>query len=144
MGLTDEQIQANRKSASNVIKIQLNLDQTANSDWTYDQRTQYDKALAAYILAHPAAFASQDIQTAQKVKSTDYSPLDDTDFSYSDFGNEVVNNVVDAGTKVASIGTGVLNTANLVGKILPFVAIAGGLFLAYVFFTSQAAKIKAI
>jgi hypothetical protein len=92
--LTDAQIAANRKSAANVVKNQLGLDVIDVTLWTFDQRVSYDKALAAYISAHPDAFGSQDLAIAADVEQKDYGQLSDPDFSFADFGNAVVDEAV--------------------------------------------------
>jgi len=139
--MTPEQIAANRKSAMNLALTRTKLNDIPKAEWTYDQRAAYNKALASIIAENPQSFDAQDVATAKQVERADYSPLSSADFSFSDFGSAVVDNVVDAGGKVANVGTGVLNTVAVAGKLLPWVAIAGGLFLAYSFFKGKGAKL---
>ena len=124
MTLTPEQIQANRKSAINLALTQTGLIDKAKVDWSYDERTNYNKALAKIIKDSPTSFATQDVATASQVERADYSPLASADFSFSDFGSAVVDNVVDAGNSVAGIGKGVLSAAKLAQYAIPIAGVA--------------------
>ena len=74
--LTVEQYRANLASAKNVVRYNLGLDQIAPSDWTYSQRTAYNKALADLIAKYPDRFSAQEQQVAEVVNAKAYEPLD--------------------------------------------------------------------
>lgn len=65
-----------RQDAATIVRGNLNLLDTAPSDWTYEQRTSYNKALSAYIQAHPVIFTAQDLESAKLVESRPYEPLE--------------------------------------------------------------------
>lgn len=92
--MTDEQIKVNRGAAANLTQIQLGLDLIPPSEWTYEQRTEYNKALASYIAGNPSLFSAQDLVTAKDVQNTDYGILQDTTPKFEDFISEVGNQVV--------------------------------------------------
>lgn len=89
--LTAAQLAANRKSAVNVVRNRLGLDVIAPSAWTFEQRVAYEKALAEFIAAHPAAFDAQDMATARDVSQKDYGALSSPDFSFGDFGGALLD-----------------------------------------------------
>lgn len=122
MNLSPEQLAANRKSAINVALSSTGLNEKPKAEWTFNDRAAYNKALADIIAKNPDAFSSQDVITAKDVEKKDYSPLASSDFSFSEFGSAVVDNVVDAGNSVAGIGQGVLSTAKLAKWGIPLVA----------------------
>lgn len=117
--MTTEQLAANRKSASNVIRMRLGLSSIAPSDWTYDQRVQYDQALAAYISSLPAAFSEQDLITAQEVAGNNYGGLQDSSFQFSDFLEETAAN---AAEPFQAIGDGIISTAKAAKWAIPVIA----------------------
>lgn len=102
MSLSAEQIQLNRKSAANVIRAQQGLQDFAPADWTYEQRTNYNKALANYIAANPSLFAQQDLITAKDVQNTDYGFISDYTAGdvFSDFTSEIANQAVSINSAV--------------------------------------------
>ena len=67
------------------------LDKIDPSNWTYDQRTHYTKALATYILANERIDA-QFKPMIQRIADSEPSPLVDASFDWSMFGTEIVNN----------------------------------------------------
>src|SRR4051812_30528304 len=89
---------ANLKSASNLVAAQMGFDVVG---MTYDQRLKYNRALATVIVKYPERFSEQAVTNAQiSLKKID-APLDDTGFDISAFNNEVVNNALAIGSKVA-------------------------------------------
>lgn len=122
--LTADQISANRKTLSNLLRSQMSLPDNA-SDWTYSQRVDYNKAFAAYVLAHPDSFGTQDETTAQVITQEQPQDLSDTSLSANieAFGSAVLDNVTAAGADVAGIGQGVLNTASLAKYLIPVAAV---------------------
>lgn len=125
--LSPEQIAANRKSAANLIKTQLGLSEKP-SEWTYEQRGQYNKTLAQYIKDHPSAFGETELATADLVAQKTYSPMEDPGFAFSTFIEEVGAN---ASAPLVAIGNGVINTAKLAGFIMPALLIIGAVILIY-------------
>lgn len=85
-----------RAQAVATVRAQLGLNNTPSS-WTYEQRTAYNKALAAYILARPLGFTAADAGTAAHVASANYQPLENAGWSWAMFGSELKNNL-DVGT----------------------------------------------
>jgi len=123
--MTSEQITANRKSAGNLVRYQLGLDLIAESDWTYEQRTAFNKSLAAYIAAHPNAFAASDLVTAQQVTTNQYTPLQDSSFDAGEFLSTTAAN---AAAPFQAIGDGIITTANAARWVIPLFA-AGAVVL---------------
>ena len=123
MNLTPEQIAANTKSAINIALTQTGLKDKPKTEWTYDERAKYNKALADIIATYPDRFAPSQVTQAKAVEMADYSPLASSDFSFSDFGREVLNNAVAAGDSVAGVGQGVLSTFKLAKWVIPAVGI---------------------
>lgn len=74
------------------VRAKLGLQNRAPIDWTYEERTAYNKALAAAILADPAAPAAA-VETAQTVMNANYAPLDNYSVlqKLEDFTGEVVS-----------------------------------------------------
>ena len=72
------------------VRSALGLSNTPN-EWSYDQRTQYNKALAAYILANESVSAAARPLIAH-VANSEPGPLVDDSFDWSMFGAEVVKN----------------------------------------------------
>lgn len=116
--MTDAQIAANRKSAGNLVRYQLGLDTIAESDWTYEQRTAFNKALATYIADHPSAFSQQDVLTAGIVQQNTYQPLEDASFSTSDFLSTTAAN---AAAPFKAIGDGIITTATAARWAIPVI-----------------------
>ena len=143
MNLTDEQIAANRKSAMNLALSKSGLTDVQKSDWTYDQRATYNKALADIILQYPDRFGTQDVSTAHDVKQADYSPLANADFSFSDFGLEVASNANDlVGKPLVNLGKSVSGAFNFLGSVGPYLAVAGVLFVGYMFFKAKGKEVS--
>jgi hypothetical protein len=91
MPTTDSQALRDARGAR--ARAALGLSGIPPADWTYDQRTAYNKAVAAAILADSAGATAQDLATAQRVSAKDYSPLERYAFGdqVGDFFGEVVN-----------------------------------------------------
>ena len=73
--LTAENYAANRRTAAANVRAELSLTDLPPSDWSYSQRIEYNKRLAAVIAANPASFSEQDNRTAEIVTGKTYSPL---------------------------------------------------------------------
>lgn len=116
-----------RQQAASTVRSQQGLASIPPTEWTYEQRTRYNQALAAYILERPALFSKAEIDSAAIVFGKPYSPLQDATFDWSQFGDELASNA-------AQIGAGFQVTLN---KVL----IGLGLILAVVFiFKSKPAR----
>jgi len=72
------------------VRSALGLSNTP-SNWSYDERTNYNKALAAYILANESVTAAARPLIAH-VANSEPGPLVDDSFDWSMFGTEVANN----------------------------------------------------
>lgn len=80
-----------RAAAVAAVRQQQGLAGIPPAQWSYDQRTAYNKALAAYILARPSGFTATDAGTAAQISARDYSPLQDASFSWGEFTDEVTD-----------------------------------------------------
>lgn len=67
--------QESRNAAVAIVRQASGLAGIPPSEWTYEQRVQYNKDLAAYIQSHPTAFTAQDVATAKIVEQRAYEPL---------------------------------------------------------------------
>lgn len=117
---------AARALAVKNVRAQLGLSDTP-SDWSYEQRTTYNHALADYIAARPAEFSDQDALNAALVSSTVYGPLDDASFDWAMLGAETVKPVGDA---LKSVGDGALTVANAAKWAIPLLAVLAVIILA--------------
>lgn len=137
--LTDANFAANRATLTSSLVSQMGLSVTP-SDWTYDQRIAFNKAFAAYVIAHPDSFSATDLNTANGIAGESPTALDDTSLSadLSAFGSAVTDNVVAAGNQVAGIGNGVLNLASAAQYIIPVAGVIIVGILLYGFFRKQA------
>jgi hypothetical protein len=123
MALDDSTINDNRAAAIASVRDQLGLSSDPSS-WSYDERVNYNKALAGYIAAHPNDFNATDAATAGIVGAADTpTQLLDTSFDWSAFGTEVWN-------QAASINDSVnpFSPANR-GKLLWIAVAIGALYL---------------
>lgn len=90
---TPEQAKANREALIIAVRYQLGLQDTRPSDWTYDQRVNYNKTFARYITENPQAFTAGELQVAKDIAHRPLDALDDTSFvgNLSLFGDELLN-----------------------------------------------------
>jgi hypothetical protein len=114
--VTEENARRNLATAARLVRSQLGLSDLA-SDWTYEQRNQYNKALAAMILTYPASFTPEILASAARVSSLTYSQLEDTSFAWGEFAAETAQNA----KPVLSVALGTL----LAGAIVYFIFLAG-------------------
>jgi hypothetical protein len=73
------------------VRSQFGLTNILPIDWSYDQRTQYNKALAAYILKNETVSGTDRLRLAH-VAASEPGPLVDDSFDWSMFGAEIVKN----------------------------------------------------
>lgn len=125
--MTPEQLQKNRDDAAALVRAQLKLSSN-RTEWTNEQRQQFNKVLAAYIKANPDLFASVDLNNATVVESKTYTPLEDASFDFSDFTAELGSNVA---APFQAIGDGVISAAKLAKYAIPVLAIAAFILLVY-------------
>jgi hypothetical protein len=106
-----------------------------NAD-AYNQLTASNQALAQDIVANPQNYSSDQLARAQTYLGQKQTPLADTSFGsdVSAFGTAFTDNVVAAGEKIGSIGTGVLNLASLGSWLIPLVGVTLVGILIYAFY----------
>lgn len=128
-----------RAVAVKTVRAQLGLTDIPPSNWSYETRIAYNKALADYIQTNAASFSAQDQYIAGQVAQQAYAPLADTGVSadLSTFGNEFVNQLENAGSKVSAIGTGLLDTTELAGKLLPLLFLIAAGITVYSFYKTR-------
>lgn len=102
--------EAARQYAAATVRQQLGLPASSLS-WTREQRIDFNKRLAAYLLANPIGIDAETMRQASAVSNKTYEALADDSFSWVEFGDEFVNNA-------AKISTG------FTGKVLNGVAVA--------------------
>jgi hypothetical protein len=86
----DEIFAQNMQTARRVIGERLGVNP---NNLTFTQREEYIRALAAYVMQFPAAFAPLTVTAAQRIATLPPSmPLADTSFSWSDFGGGILDN----------------------------------------------------
>ena len=116
---------ANVRSAERIVAIEMDID-SPGGDWranlTYEQRIAFDKALAAYIVEHPAAFADGTLETARRIVDKNYAPLSDPSFDWSAFASAAVDEAAEAAGKVSGVGEGVLTVASAAKWAIQLVA----------------------
>lgn len=111
------------------VRKELRLDKKAPSEWSYTERTTYNKALGAIIVADahaggPGAPAPAEVAKAERALKADFQPLETYGpiSALSDFSGELVNQAEEVGSSVASVGEGV---KNLLGSFSWLVPVAG-------------------
>lgn len=110
---TEAQSAYNLKTAAARVSARLGLTDIADSDWTYDQRTQYNKALAQEILLYPQSFTDQTLESARRVADKDYQPLQGSD----PFGEFTDAFIEEAKITLPSIGNKLLIGAVIVAVV---------------------------
>ena len=119
------------RRAAIIAKLGLPNDGTA---WSYEQRTAYLKASAAYTLAAPAQFTADDLAIARRVLGATFEPLETytvTDAA-KDFGEEFARQAVSINDAVNPLAeanrAGFASTLKwtLVAGVLIYVAIKAG------------------
>lgn len=74
---------------------------------TYEQRVEYVRRLAEFILAYPDRFSPASIKTARAVALTEHQPLADASFDWVNFRSSLADNAVAVADSVADVGRGV-------------------------------------
>jgi hypothetical protein len=90
---TTEKARLNLRTAARNVRARLGL--SANpAEWSYEQRGQYNKALADAILTYPQSFTPEILTSAQRVKNSTYQALQDASFAWGEFAEETAANAV--------------------------------------------------
>lgn len=105
--VTAAQSRANLLTAARNVRARLGLSDTP-SDWTYAQRTTYNRELALEIQKYPQSFTEQTLTTAQGIASKTYSPLEDTSIAWGDFAADVVPKVGFSLAGISAVGLGLI------------------------------------
>ena len=132
MPATADQSRANLRSAERLAAIRLGIDLQDGSPLvtlTYEQRTAYNKAIAAIISANPDRFTPATVKTASLVVTTNYEPLQDTSFDADEFTSALADNALAVGASVASVGEGVKSALNLTAILIPAALVVGAFIL---------------
>lgn len=116
MAYTKEQQDAiNTASASIINRLGL---PKLKTDWSYEQRFNYNKELAAVINSNPAFFPEETRQLAKDIAQRDFQPLDEYSIgdAIRDFSAEFVNQAQEI-NPLSTVNRG--KTANtLIGVVL--------------------------
>ncbi len=120
--VTAEQNRANLRSAERIVAVEMGV--PVDGALEYAQRTEFAKRLAAKILAFPARFTAETLNTARLVTGANYSPLNDDSFSWTDFASAAVDNAVELGEGAADIGRGAAAAGSALRWALPLAAVA--------------------
>src|SRR5690606_14425092 len=123
------ELAANRAAAVKHVRAQQGLTGLHHSEWTYEQRVRYNKALADYILSRPGDFGGPELVAAGAVQAATYLPLEDTSVlaNIEAFGAEFGAQGLAAADSIAGVGRGVLNALSSAQWMIPVavVAVAG-------------------
>lgn len=84
-----------------------------------EQKQALTAALIDYIANNPTRFTAQQVSVATAERNRAKTLTGTGGYSETTFWNEVGKNVENAGMAVASIGTGVVTSVNLIGTLLP-------------------------
>lgn len=124
-----------RQDLINQARAQLGLADKAPADWSYMQRTEYNKLLASLIAANAESFPPQEVAVARAVEAKVYDPLSDLSAldDLSTFGDAFANELLATADAVADVGRGVRDTVSLAGKALPYVAALAAVAVALYF-----------
>lgn len=111
---------ANLASAEQLVQINLGLDGTAQSDWTQPQMISYIQGLSQQINSNPGAFNDATVTNAANISATNLNSLnlEDSDFSWTDFGQDLETNATNAAGGLVSIGNGISNALSSLGNTI--------------------------
>jgi hypothetical protein len=111
---------ANVASASNLVEINLGLDQIPQSQWTQAQMISYLQGLSAMIIANPSEFTAQELASAQQISGSNLNSLQlqDSSISLSDIGTALESSASAAGTSLVNLGNGISNVISSTGDAL--------------------------
>jgi hypothetical protein len=98
---------------------------TAYGNLAREQQIELTQGMIAYIQSNPGSFTPAQVETAriEAPRAATLTP-EDTSFSFSAFFNELETNAGNViGAPLVSIGNGVSQAVNLVGTLLPILAL---------------------
>lgn len=98
---------------------------SAYGSLTREQQIELTQGMIAYIQSHPASFTPAQVETArvEAPRAATLTPEDES-FSFSAFFNELETNAGNViGAPLVSIGNGLSQAVNLVGTLLPILAL---------------------
>ncbi len=135
-GISDAQKINNLHTASHLVAAQMGVDP---ANLTYEQRIQYDKALAVVITKYPERFTEQAVRNAQDSLKKNFTPLDNTGFDVGAFGGALVDNAVVIGNKLGGVGQNALDALSNVSTVLKWGLPIAALFFLYLYTKKKAA-----
>jgi hypothetical protein len=128
---TDAEAQANLAELVRTTRARLGL--PANGIVPVERQGEYFRALSAAILANPAAYPPTSVENARRNQNApDQSPITSYGVrdALADFGSGLADQAARIGGAAASIGQGVIASANLMRWLLPIAIVAAvALFL---------------
>lgn len=115
-------------------RSQLNL-QNNPSEWTFEQREEYNQTLSNLILSNSASFSSERIAIAEDVANNPQRSLEDTGLFQSTFGRAFAFSqalIENAGEVATTAGETLTNKKlfSVLGTVATIASIAGGLWAA--------------
>lgn len=115
-----------RNTAVATVKARMGLANVPPSQWSYDQRQAYLKALSAELIRVGANLPASEVAFARKVNASPTTSLEDASFDWGLFASESVRPL---GEAAQSIGDGVFSVAKLAKWILPIGAVVASVIL---------------
>ncbi len=88
---TLENARLNLRTAARNVQASMGLS-GASANWSTDQVTAYNKALAAEVLRYPNSFTPEILATAQLLLGRQYTSIEDATFAWGEFGAETLAN----------------------------------------------------
>lgn len=133
MSVTAEQNRLNLRTASRNVARAIGYDAATfdPKDFTFDQRTAYVHALAAYIADRPQLFTDGTLATAANVSAKDYGSIADTAPTFDAFADAFIDEALAVGQSVASVGEGVKTGLKLTRYLIPAALVAAALIGLY-------------
>ncbi len=120
------QLTKNLHTASHLVAAQMGVNPMA---LTYEQRLQYNRALAIVITSYPARFSTVAVENAQATLKKNFTPLEDTGFDIGAFGSAFADEAIKVGNKIGNAAQSGLdavgNTFTALKWLLPVIAIGG-------------------
>jgi len=125
--VTTQQNLANLGSATQLVAIGMNLDQTPPSEWSQGDHVAFVRALANKILQYPAQFDAQTLNSATVILGQNFNGmmLDDFVNAAPDgqasvakiFVDSFADGLLGGAQSVANVGTGAINLVNKVASV---------------------------
>ena len=88
MAISAESNRLNLKTAARNAANSLGVDA---AKLTFDQRTAFNKALAAEVLKYPLSFTAETLNTARIIYAREYRPLESEGFDLGDIADAIGN-----------------------------------------------------